>query len=307
MSSPAGIVLVGGRSSRMGTPKAALEWHGSTLLRRTVGIISRVTGGPVVVVRAPGQALPTLPPRIEVVDDPREGLGPVQGLAAGLAAVADRAEIAFVSSTDLPFLHPAFVRRVLRAMQDGADVGLPLVRGYPQPLAASYRTALAPVAERLAAQRRLRPAFLFEACTVARLGEDALRADPVLAALDPDLDSVININAPADYQAARGRPAPEVTIQRSGSLAGGERGPWLVRAATVAGAASAAGLEFGGPVVAALNGEPTTAGQITDEQVTDEQVTGGQVITDGQTPLVTGDTVFFRSAGRATASDLQDI
>ena len=34
------MVLAGGRSSRMGTPKAALEWHGSTLLRRTVGILA---------------------------------------------------------------------------------------------------------------------------------------------------------------------------------------------------------------------------------------------------------------------------
>ena len=40
MSDTAGIVLAGGRSSRMGTPKAALEWHGSTLLRRTVGIVA---------------------------------------------------------------------------------------------------------------------------------------------------------------------------------------------------------------------------------------------------------------------------
>ena len=37
MARAAGIVLAGGRSSRMGTPKAALEWHGSTLLRRVVG------------------------------------------------------------------------------------------------------------------------------------------------------------------------------------------------------------------------------------------------------------------------------
>ena len=146
MSTTAGIVLAGGRSSRMGTPKAALEWHGSTLLRRTVGIVSRATGGPVLVVRAPGQALPELPPEADVVDDPTEGLGPVQGLAAGLAAVAGRAEVAFACSTDLPFLHPAFVRRVLRAADEGADVGLPVARGYPQPLAAAYRTTLAPVA-----------------------------------------------------------------------------------------------------------------------------------------------------------------
>jgi hypothetical protein len=28
----------------MGTPTAALEWHGSTLLRRTAGIVARATG-----------------------------------------------------------------------------------------------------------------------------------------------------------------------------------------------------------------------------------------------------------------------
>src|SRR5207244_9604986 len=129
--------------------------------RPPVGILAGVTGGPGVVVRARGQELPVLPPDVEVVDDPRAGKGPVQGLAAGLAAVADRAEVAFVSSTDMPFLHPAFVRRVLRAVEDGVDVGLPVARGYPQPLAASYRTALAPVAAKLVAEERLRPAFLF--------------------------------------------------------------------------------------------------------------------------------------------------
>src|SRR5215813_1039210 len=196
----------------MGTPKAALEWHGSTLLRRTAGILARVADGPVLVVRAPGQELPALPPRVEVVEDPAEGLGPVQGLAAGLEALTGRADIAFVSSTDMPFLHPAFVRRVLRAVAEGADVGLPLARGYPQPLAAGYRVTLAPIAMRLVGQQRLRPAFLFEECRVTRLDEAALRADPVLAALDPGLDSVVNVNEPADYRAARARPAPVVAV-----------------------------------------------------------------------------------------------
>jgi molybdopterin-guanine dinucleotide biosynthesis protein A len=261
----------------MGTPKAALEWHGSTLLRRTAGILARVTGGPVLVVRAPGQELPALPPQVEVVEDPREGLGPVQGLAAGLAALAGRADIAFVSATDMPFLHPAFVRRVLRAAQDGADVSLPVARGCPQPLAAAYRVTLAPAAARLVAEQRLRPAFLFDECRVTRLDEAALRADPVLAALDPDLDSLVNVNDPAGYQAARDRPAPEVTVQRLGTLAGGHRGPHTVRAATVAGAAAATGLVLDGHVLAAVNAGPVT--------------------TDGQTPLAAGDTVTFGAAG----------
>jgi molybdopterin-guanine dinucleotide biosynthesis protein A len=152
-------------------------------------------------------------------------------------------------------------------------VGLPLARGYPQPLAAAYRVTLAPLAARLVGQQRLRPAFLLEGCQVARLDEAALRADPVLAALDPDLDSVVNVNSPDDYQAARARPAPEVTVQRFGTRADGRHGPHLVRAATVAGAAAATGLALDGHVVAALNGD--------------------QITRDGQTPLATGDTVSF--------------
>jgi molybdopterin-guanine dinucleotide biosynthesis protein A len=276
MGKAAGVVLAGGRSSRMGSPKAALEWHGSTLLWRTVAIVGRATDGPVVVVRAPGQELPALPLGTDVVDDPAEGQGPVQGIAAGLAALADRAEVAFVSSTDLPFLHPAFVRRVVQTAADGADVGLPVARGFRQPLAASYRTALAAAAERLVRERRLKPAFLFEQCTVVMLDETALRADPLVGALDPALDSVVNVNGPDDYRAARARPAPEVTVQRFGVLADGHRGPERVRAATLAQAAAAVGMALGGHVTAALNGD--------------------QITQDGQTPLVTGDRVFFLSA-----------
>jgi molybdenum cofactor guanylyltransferase len=279
MTGSAGVVLAGGRSSRMGTPKSALEWHGSTLLRRTVGIVARATEGPVVVVRASGQDLPDLPSGTVVVDDPREGKGPVQGIAAGLAALAAVADIAFVSSTDMPFLHPAFIRRVLRLLaEEGADVALPIARGYPQPLAAGYRVSLAETAERLVKSDRLRPAFLFDECAVSRLDGARLRQDPVLAALDPELDSVVNVNEPADYQAARARPAPEVTVQLFGTLAKGGRpaGPQPVRAATVQAAADEVGLTFDRHVTAALNGD--------------------QITRDGQTPLATGDTVFFLSA-----------
>lgn len=264
----------------MGTSKAALEWHGSTLLRRTVGILARAAGGPVVVVRAAGQDLPGLPAGTIVVEDPAEGKGPVQGIAAGLAAVAGRAEAAFVSSTDMPFLHPAFVRRVLReVLQDGVDVCLPVARGYPQPLAAAYRTSLAGTVARLVKEDRLRPAFLFDECAVRRLDDAALKTDPLLAALDPELDSVLNVNELADYKAARGRPAPEVTVRlcAAGSVAvavaGWPKGPCTVRAATVQEAADAVSLTFDGHVTAALN--------------------ACQVTRDGTTPLATGDTVIF--------------
>ena len=261
----------------MGTSKAALEWHGSVLLYRTAGIVARAAGGPVVVVRASGQELPDLPKGTRVVDDPRPGKGPVQGIAAGLAALAGQADVAFISSTDMPFLHPAFIRRVLRVVDEdaGTDVALPVARGYPQPLAAAYRVSLAATAERLVKEDRLRPAFLFSECVTVRLDDATLKADPLIGALDPDLDSVVNINTPEDYQEARARPAPEVTVQLLGALAKGG-GPQTVRAATVDAAASAVHLAVGQHVTAALNGD--------------------QITREGATPLAAGDTVYFMSA-----------
>jgi molybdopterin-guanine dinucleotide biosynthesis protein A len=275
----AGVVLVGGRSSRMGTPKAELEWHGSTLLCRTLGIVARSVEGPVLVVRAAGQPLPEMPPHVDIVEDPEEGLGPLQGIAAGLAALDGRAHAAFVCSTDLPFLHPAFVRRVLSALTDDLDVVLPVARGYPQPLAAAYRVTLASLVTELVAAGDRRPAFLFrhERCRTMRLDDAALLEDPVLAAADPALDSVININSPDDYRSARYQPAPQVTVQRYGALAGnGHRGPRTVRAATLSGAAAAVGLTLDRHVIAALNGD--------------------QISRDGAVPLASGDNVAFLSA-----------
>jgi molybdopterin-guanine dinucleotide biosynthesis protein A len=268
MADAAGIVLAGGRSSRMGTPKAMLEWHGSTLLRRVTGIVARAAGGPVVVVRAPGQSLPALPAGVEVAEDAREGRGPLQGLAAGLAAVGDRAEVAFVSSTDAPLLHPAFVRLVVRALDADHDVALPRARAFPHPLAAAYRTGLLPVVEGLIAADRLRLGCLFEIARVRHLDEAALLADPAVAAFDPQLDSVLNLNEPADYDAARGRPAPEVTVRCPGAE------PRVVAAATLGAAATAVGLVLDERVVAALGGEEITR--------------------DPEAPLAAGDAVAFR-------------
>ncbi|MGH3758051.1 molybdenum cofactor guanylyltransferase [Actinophytocola sp.] len=277
MATSAGVVLAGGRSTRMGEPKAWLAWHGSTLLYRATAVLARTVDGPVVVVAAPGQRLPDLPAGVTVVEDPVEGLGPMQGLARGLAAVADRAGGAFVCSTDLPFLHPAYVRRVLRALTDGVDVVLPVARGYRQPLAAAYRTSLAGLIGELLGEGQLRPGMLFEHCAVCRLDDAELLADAALARLDPELESVVNVNTPRDYRAAQDREPPEVVVERFGALAknGGHR-PHRVRAATIGEAAERVGLTLDRHVVAALNGD---------------QMTG-----DGRQPLVAGDTLAFLSA-----------
>lgn len=277
MAPTGAVVLAGGRSRRMGAAKAGLEWHGSTLLRRTVGLVARGVDGPVLVVRAPGQPLPDLPPSVQVVDDPVEGLGPLQGIAVGLAALREQVDHAFVCSTDLPHLHPAFVRAVARAAQD-VDVALPVVRGHRQPLAACYRTTLADRAAELLAERRGRPAFLLEQASVRVLDEAALLADARLARLDPLLLSVDGVNTPAAYDAARSHPAPAVVVQRFGVLARGtaSSGQTAWRAATLGALAAAVDLVLDRHVLAALNGDQTGR--------------------DPELPLAEGDVVAFMSA-----------
>ena len=234
---PAGIVLAGGRSSRMGTPKAWLDWHGTTLLRRVCGIVARGAGGPVVVVRAPGQELPELPSGVRVVDDEREGRGPVQGLLAGLRAVD--ADVAFVSSVDLPLLHPRFVAAVCRAV-DGADAAVPQLAGHRQPLAAAYRSALAPLVAELVDADLMKPAFLFERCETRWLEEL------------PHPESVRNLNARPEYEAALAEPQPLVRVRCFGPL---KRPEVEVRAATLGGAARSVGVTLDEHVLAALNGD----------------------------------------------------
>jgi len=256
---------------------------GTALVRSQVlpylrGLAARGVDGPVLVVRAPGHQLPALPEGVEVLDDPTEGLGPLQGIAVGLAALEHRVDVAFVCATDVPFLHPAFARRVLRAWADSDppwDVVLPVARGHAQPLAAAYRPVLAPLAAKLVAADRLRPAFLFDECSVLRLDDDALLSDPQLQAADPHLDSVVNLNGPDDYTEAHARPVPQVTVECFGVLATNHgRGQRAVRAATVAGRHRAAVAEvrddesqlggwplqqFRGALHRPLHGEPVEA------------------------------------------------
>jgi len=254
----------------MGRAKPALEWHGSTLLYRTAALLGRTVGGPVVVVRAAGQALPALPPVVAVVEDPEPGRGPLQGIATGLLAVAARTSMAFVCATDLPFLHPAFVRRVLA--EPDADVALPIARGHRQPLAAGYRTSLAgPISALLDAGER-NPGALFATCRVTVLDEVTLRADPAIARLDPGLESLTNVNEPGEYARAREQAAPAVSVVRRVP----PDGRHTVRAATLAAAAAAVRLPLNRPVVVVVN--------------------GASVSPDPQYPLVAGDIVEFSPA-----------
>jgi molybdopterin-guanine dinucleotide biosynthesis protein A len=189
-----GIVLCGGQSKRMGRPKAWLPFAGETLLARAVRLMHEAVS-PVVVVAAPDQDLPPLPAEVRIVRDEERGRGPLQGLAAGLAALKGLADVAFVSSCDVPFLRPAFVKRMIELL-GSHQICVPRVGEHHHPLAAVYRVDVLGAVGDLLKQNRLRPVFLFDAVPT-RVVEAQELSD-----VDPMFESLRNLNTPEDYEQA---------------------------------------------------------------------------------------------------------
>ena len=189
-----GIILCGGESKRMGRPKALLPFGDELMLPRVVRLLSEVVA-PLVVVAAPGQDIPPLPADVAIVRDDEKGRGPLQGLAAGLRALQGRADVAYASSCDVPFLQAAFVRRLLEQLGDH-HICVPRVGDYHHPLAAVYRVGVVEAVERLLQANRLRPIFLFDEVPT-RVVEAAELAD-----VDPTFQTLRNLNAPEEYEAA---------------------------------------------------------------------------------------------------------
>jgi len=189
-----GIVLCGGQSQRMGRPKAWLPVAGELMLPRVVRLLGEAVR-PVVVVAAPDQEVPPLSADVVVVRDEAKGRGPLQGLAAGLIALRGRAEAAYLSSCDVPFVQPAFVRRLIDLLGDAA-ICVPRAGGYHHPLAAVYRLEVVNAVAQLLSEDRLRPFFLFEAVPT-RMVESAELTDA-----DPTLQTLRNLNTPEEYEKA---------------------------------------------------------------------------------------------------------
>ena len=187
------IILVGGRSSRMGSPKALLPFDGEPLIVHLVRRLSPMFDE-VIVVAAPEQVLPQL--AATVVRDEVAYQGPVGGVSYGLRAAAG--EFAFVTSCDSAFLRKAVVSYLL-SLKDSADAVVPCWDGRVQPLLAVYRRSILPQFEAQIASGELRAAAVLDKVRTRMVDEDEMRA------LDPEGLSFFNMNTPLDYQNALAR------------------------------------------------------------------------------------------------------
>lgn len=131
-----GILLVGGTSSRFGSPKALARFEGETLAERAWSLLGEVCEETIAVGRSDDLSFPAL-------ED--EGTGPVAAIATGLRTATR--DVAIVIPVDMPLLTPGALRLLARACRDAA-----MAQAGPLPCAAARRTL--PAFE--AGERRLR-------------------------------------------------------------------------------------------------------------------------------------------------------
>ena len=192
MSGVSGIILAGGRSSRMGVDKASLELAGVTMLQRSVDRLAPAVDM-LVLVAAPGRPLPpvTTGLPVEVVEDPVEGEGPLVGIAAGLEAC--RSTAAVVVAVDMPFVDARLVRALVERLDATHRWVVPIAHGRPQPLCSAFAVDALPVVQaHLEAGERAPMAVAADLVAYPMQPEEWRE-------LDPEGRSFVNVNTPEEF------------------------------------------------------------------------------------------------------------
>lgn len=135
--SVSGVILAGGRNSRMGgRDKAFLQVGGQTVFARTLALLRRCFSQVVVVSNSPEKYAGF---DVEVTADELAGLGPLGGLHAGLGRI--RSPYAFVTACDMPFLRSEPILFLVSRLA-GQEAVVPCWDGDIEPLHALYSVAL---------------------------------------------------------------------------------------------------------------------------------------------------------------------
>lgn len=138
-----GLVLAGGRSSRMGREKALLLLpDGRTLVQRQIDLLRAAGAGSVNVSVGPGKVFSLA--GAGAISDAVPDAGPLAGIAAGLRAAPPG--LVLVLAVDMPRIGEGHLRRLVELASPDCGV-VPVREGRCESLVAVYPAALASSAE----------------------------------------------------------------------------------------------------------------------------------------------------------------
>ncbi|MFY9139768.1 MAG: molybdenum cofactor guanylyltransferase [Thermacetogeniaceae bacterium] len=183
-----GIILAGGRSSRMGKDKSLMMYEQQTLIERTVNELKKVVDE--IIIASNSTSKYGIPGVIEVPDI-YPGMGPLAGIHAGLKRV--KHQYAFVIGCDMP-LFKAELAKFLLELCPGYDVVVPQIDGSGEPLCAVYsKSCIEPIENCL--KDGLRSVTLFHHLVrVLPVGREQIEK------IGSPKELFCNLNTPEDYK-----------------------------------------------------------------------------------------------------------
>ena len=146
-----GIILAGGKNSRMGVNKAFLKVDGIRLIDKTIDIYRRLFTEIIIVTNDPLEYLEYTDATL--VTDIYKGKGPLGGLYTGLFYAKN--PYAFACPCDMPFLNQDFIAYLITQIKKH-DIIVPEVPEGYQPLHAIYSRNCLPSIKRLLLSDKLK-------------------------------------------------------------------------------------------------------------------------------------------------------
>lgn len=185
-----GIVLAGGKSSRMGRNKALLDFGGTRIIEHTVDLFKSIFPEVIIVTNSPEEYASM---GIKTVTDIFPGKGSLGGIYTGL--IHSSHDYSFIASCDMPFLRRELIEFLI-SLKEGYDVVVPRLKDGYEPLHAVYSKNCINQIEGMIDKGDLRIIGFYPEVRVREVSEDEL------APFNPEPSSFININTPDEYQEA---------------------------------------------------------------------------------------------------------
>ncbi|OPY08394.1 MAG: putative molybdenum cofactor guanylyltransferase [Syntrophus sp. PtaB.Bin001] len=183
-----GIILAGGKNSRIGKNKAFLEIAGERLIDQTIRIFRQLFPEVILVTNEPHLYLNQ---DVTLVTDIYKEKGPLGGLYAGLFYASF--EKAFLSACDMPYLNIEFIRYMMERAE-GYDIVIPETSEGYFPVHAVYSRRCLPSIKGLLIKNRLKMTGCFKGARVLFIPESVIKS------YDPEEKMLLNINTDQDLQ-----------------------------------------------------------------------------------------------------------
>ena len=211
ITSITGIVLAGGKSTRIGANKPQLKIGDSHLIDRVLDTLSQFTPSILIVTTEDQPDLAkSATPGIRVVKDIYSGKGPLGGIYTGLMHAETSHSL--VVGCDMPFLNSDLIRYLIDGASGYAAVA-PKIGWMIQPLHAIYSKSCVPSIEALIREDQLQIIKLFNLVNTRYVREKEIDQ------FDPDHLSFLNVNTEGDLQKAEvligGKTGPENVDKRA--------------------------------------------------------------------------------------------